>query len=329
MADENTAVAVAPAEPVDTGVNAVPVVEELSGKGREKWLNEAADFPKPPAPKTSQDANKAESQPAAVEAPKSDEKAESSPATEVAETTPDSATGEPTQETGKKEMSEHEKRIRSLSADVKLLKQKLSQYEQPAASKPATTEQSADPQRPDPAKFETMDQYLEALSDYKVEKALIGERQRVAKQQQDDQQHRQVNQEREQWNSKIGDARKKHTDFDSVALNPNLSVLEGSAVDWWVMNRPNGAEVLYHLGQNPELLESVNQMPAHEAAYELARIEMELSAPPKPAPLPRAPRPPTEATVKGSVDPLAAALQAGDFSTYRRLKDAEERKGRS
>lgn len=327
-----TAEVPAVSQPGDDAGQPVPVVEELTGKGREQWLKEPADYPKPPkkskAPKPSQDAKSADSQPAT----ESDDKADSSTApspekAEVAETASDSATDDKTQVEGK-QPSEAEKRIKSLLAETKLLKQRLSQYEQPPAPK---TDQSpkADPQRPDPTKFETMEQYLEALSDYKVEKALVAERERVAQERQEHRQQSQMRVEREQWNNKIVEARKKHADYDDVALNPDLPVAEGSAIDWWVMNSEHGAEVLYHYGKNPDQLEALNAMPPIEAARELARLEISLLTPPKPAPTPKAPRPPSEANPTGKVDPLAAALQAGDFATYRRLADAEERKGRS
>jgi hypothetical protein len=248
---------------------------------------------------------------------------------EVAETAAASAPAEPTQVEGK-QPSEAEKRIKSLLSETKLLKQRLAQYEQPAAPKqPEKSAEAPDPQRPDPKKFETLDEYLEALSDYKVGVALKQERERVAKEQQESLQARRVAEERQQWNTRVGEARKKHADFDTVALNPDLPIIEGSAADWWVMNSEHGAEVLYHYGQHPDQLEALNQLSPVEAARELAKLEISLLAPPKPAPLPKAPRPPSEANPTGKVDPIATALQAGDFATYRRLKDAEERGKRS
>jgi hypothetical protein len=319
----------------ESSVRPVPVVEELTDKQREQWLKEPASYPKPPkrGRKSSQSTDKAESSPAASEPPKSDDKADSSPApspekVETAETAAASAPAEPTQVEGK-QPSEAEKRIKSLLSDVKLLKQKLSQYEQPAAPKQPEKSEAPDPQRPDSSQYRTPEEYFEALTDYKVGVALKQERERVAKEQQESLQARRVAEERQQWNTRVGEARKKHADFDDVALNPDLPVAEGSAIDWWVMNSEHGAEVLYHFGQHPDQLEALNQLPPIEAARELAKIEIALLTPPKPAPLPKAPRPPSEANPKGQVDPMAVAVQAGDFATYRRLKDAEERGKRS
>jgi hypothetical protein len=319
----------------------VPIVEELTDKQRDKWLKEPASYPKPAkrerAPKVSHSTDKAESSTAAAAEPaKSDEMAASSSATspekvESAESAAESAAAESTQVEGK-QPSEAEKRIKSLLSDNKLLKQRLSQFEKPALAKPeASLEAAKDPQRPDPKKFETLDEYFEALSDYKVNLALSGERKRVATEQQQSQQQHQMRVEREQWNSKVGEARKKHADFDTIALNPDLPVAEGSAIDWWVMNSEHGTEMLYHYGQHPDQLEALNQLSPIEAARELAKLEVSLLTPSKPAPaaIPKAPRPPSEANPNGKADPLAAALQAGDFSTYRRLKDAEERGKRS
>jgi hypothetical protein len=254
---------------------------------------------------------------------------------ETAETAAESAAAEPSQSQPKG--SEAEKRIKSLLSETKLLKQRLAQLEvergappTQAASKPAAEGEKA-LERPDPSKFETLGEYFDALSDFKVESALRTERQRQAQEWEQSQAQQKVQVEREQWNSKIDGARKRHPDFDTIALNPDLPVAEGSAIDWWVMNSEHGAEVLYHFASNPDQLEALNRMPPLEAAKALAKVEFEMTDAPAPVQrqVPKAPPPPREANTRGQVDPIAAALAAGDFGTYRRLKDAEERGKRS
>jgi hypothetical protein len=115
-----------------------------------------------------------------------------------------------------------------------------------------------------------------------------------------------------------------------VALDPELPVAENSAIDWWVMNSEKGAEVLYYYGQHRDELVKLNAMTPILAAKELARVESEVDKPATPVrqKVPQAPPPPSEVVAKGHTDPVAAALANGDFSTYRRLKDAEERGSR-
>ncbi len=296
------------------------VVEEFSGKERDKWLAEETDFP----PK--QKLTEAESSPAEKEAKESDspadKAAEKQP--EVAEKPAESAPAEPPQE--KREMTESEKRIKQLLADNKVLNQRLSQIEH-AREKPQEQKAEQVPEKPDPEKYETLDEYFNALADWKVNVALTVERQRVEEEHRKAQTAEAEKSARDQWNTRITEARTKHADFDAVALDPELPVADGSAIDWWVMNSDKGAEVLYYYGQHREELVKLNAMGPVAAARELARVEAEIDKPVVPAQprVPKAPPPPSEASTKGHADPVAAALAAGDFATYRRLKDAEER----
>lgn len=309
----------------NTAVEPEIVVENFTGKQRDKWLAEETDFP------VSKKDGKAESSPADKEAEKSDPppdtKADKDP--ESAEEVAAAAAAKTQQE--QREIPESEKRIKKLLSDNKILQQRLESIEkgkvQPKAPEPTTTEQL--PSKPDPEKFQTMSEYLEALTDWKTNTALATERKRVAEESSKAQATAAENASREQWNGRVTEARTKHADFDTVALDPDLPIAANSTIDLWVMNSELGADVLYYYGQHREELVKLNAMPPIAAARELARIENEIAKPaaaiPVRAKVPQAPPPPTEVHSKGSTDPIAAALQAGDFATYQRLKNAEER----
>jgi hypothetical protein len=62
----------------------------------------------------------------------------------------------------------------------------------------------------------------------------------------------------QKWNDDVAKARTKHADFDAVALNNALPLKEGTVPDVFILESPQGADVLYYLGKNPGELERIN-----------------------------------------------------------------------
>jgi len=141
---------------------------------------------------------------------------------------------------------------------------------------------------------------------------------------------------------KLETSRKSHQDFDQVALNPDLVIPKGSVADGFLLDSEHAGEVLYYLGQHPEILEGfygqhdpktgkyVNKITPFAQARELTKIELQLSgqshsqekAPAKP--ITQAPRPPNQVDGKGTVakDTLEDAVEQGDSETYMREANA-------
>lgn len=319
--DEKVAVEEAPSasEPV--------IVEEFTDTERQKWLDTPTPFPGKEAEESAPPADKKEAEseapPASTEG--ADKKSE------------DSAPPEPVQD--KKPKTEFEARFREVMADNRILKQRLTEMEKkipaptPKVEAAPSPQGEVRPQRPDPEKYKTAPEYMEALADWKVGEALHAERMRVAEEGKKSQASQREQAERENWGAKVEAARAKHPDFTETALNPDLPVAVGSAIDWWVMNSEHGAEVLHYYGKDfkagGDLIHKLNAMPMILAAKELARVESEVTKAPVSARprVPQAPPPPSEANnTRGSVDPMARAIANGDFDAYSRLKNAEERK---
>ena len=143
----------------------------------------------------------------------------------------------------------------------------------------------------------------------------------------------------------------KYADFEQVVTNPDLYLPRGSAVDIFIRNSENAAEVLYYLGQHPELLNSFYRDPTGKGgktgAYEnvihptlqmieLAKIEARLTAPPTvPAPKPSVltkplPPPPTVLSAKGSAagDAVEEAIRKKSFADYEKAANESERRAR-
>jgi len=296
------------------------VVENFTDKERGDWLKNRIDFPKEEKPKAKE--------PKEIKT----EDAESSTATtpeeaEVAEKATEPAPVEKTQEP--KKITPAEARIKDLLAENKSLKARL----QPVAEKPkepAEVEAKPEPKAED---YETVDAYLKALTDHRVSEAIRLDREaRVAEQQKAEVER--SNQEiSDKWNSLTEESRKKHKDFDAIALVDDLPVVEGSVLDRWLINSDLGAEMLYYYGTNRDELTKLNAMSAFDAARELTKLELKLGESPvtekaKPAPtkVTQAPPPPTEIATKGVTDAAAAAIAAGDMGAYLRLWKAKNAK---
>jgi hypothetical protein len=129
--------------------------------------------------------------------------------------------------------------------------------------------------RPASEDFESYDQYLDALTDWKLE--------------QRDAQNTQAQQQREQQEQKAAQAqtfeqraqavRESHPDFDQVVRNPALPVSDAMAEAAYSSEK--GPELLYYLGQNPAEAQRIYSLTPYAQAMEMGKIEAQLSRPSK------------------------------------------------
>ena len=137
----------------------------------------------------------------------------------------------------------------------------------------------------------------------------------------------------ERWKSRVDAAKGKHDDYESVAFSPDLRIPEGSVTDAFILDSEQGAEILYHLGQNPAELTRISALPPIAQARELVKLEEKFSTPGTPAaPKPpaktvtSAPRPPREVGGNGmtSKDAVEHALEEGDEAAYMAAQNARD-----
>jgi hypothetical protein len=145
----------------------------------------------------------------------------------------------------------------------------------------------------------------------------------------------------EGFTKKLEPARKAHADFDTVALNEDLIIPRGSVTDGFLLDSEHSGEVLYYLGQHPEILEGfyrdydpktgryVNKITPFAQARELTKIELQLSGKSQSSPartITQAGRPPNQVSGKGTVSPDAVeqAVKDQDQETYTREANARE-----
>ncbi len=101
---------------------------------------------------------------------------------------------------------------------------------------------------------------------------------------------------KEIWQEQVTEARAVYSDFDAVALNPNLPISQ--TMGDVIADSQRGADIAYFLGKNPDEAKRIAGMPPIQAARELGRIEAELT--PKPRKISNAPPPVETVGSRGS-----------------------------
>ena len=302
-----------------------------------------------------------EAKPAETEAiehkePESSEAAESATAKPVV-TRPESATGTPQ---GKKDAASRLKEVlEDRKRDRELIRQLTEKLSAPASVKPTSQPTSElekkdakakpklgdnDPKTGKP--FTSLEAWSDAVDEWNTERFNQELETRLSKAEQTHQQTAQQQRANEELGAKLAVGKTKYPDFEKVAFNPELTIPVGSAVDVFVRNSDNAAEIMYYLGQHPDILNSFyryepgkDDMPGkltgmfHQLIHptlqmmELAKIEARLAAEVAPVKTPartitQAPRPPHQVSGKAPTpDPLAKAVEEGDQAEFTRLEN--------
>lgn len=317
-------------------------IENLSPDERQKWRM-TGELPErkeeePPKPSNEESAPSLEEQKEAPPSEPAEGRAEAAPDSE-----PDATQGKPD-----RKLTPAEKRIKRLLAQRRADERRIQELEGKIAAStrsateppPAENKEEAKAERARPTpqdkkpdgslKYSTYEEFAEDLADWKVEQRLgqaFAERDKAAKEQaaktQQEQQQAAITND---WVGKVGKAREKYADFDTVALNEDLPVKSGSVVDVRILTSPTGTDLLYYLGQHPEELEKINALPPMDAAFELFKIESTLSGTPGPRKVTQAPPPAREVGGRGSAptDSVASAVSNGDFASYRSAMNRKE-----
>jgi hypothetical protein len=284
--------------------------------------------------------------------PEGDEKPASSAGAAPAKTAALADKKEPASATGKagdgdgKPDNEAQARIKDLLARVSTLETENASLKKPPAAAAPKAEVKTEPAAPAEAKEPKLDDYGDDVEKYIADKVAweISQKLTAADKQRSEADNKAkatktLEEGITKWKERCVDARKKHADYDSVALAPDVPVPAGSVIDRWLFRSPQGAEMLYHLAQNREELAAINSADEYTAAGMLRDLEVKLGvapaaegdkgkAEPKPAPkkVSDAPPPPTEVRAQAtpSDDPIADAINKGDAGAYIRNMNKRE-----
>lgn len=292
----------------------------------------------------------ADTQAASAAANKEDEKDEN------ADTAAASAAAS-TQDKDKDKGDRSENRYRKLSKENRELREKLARLEgreegrsstQPSRetrqeSQPAT-EESKRPQIDDvdpktgKAKYATYAEYENARDEWNRKQTIREFQETSAKSQREREVQAAEAEIGKAMAKKFDVARAKYSDFDQVALNNELLIPKGSVADAFLIDSDHAADVLYHLGQHPEILEGFygdfdaktgrfsNKLTPQRQFRKLMEIEAEVSKSAPARKVTQASRPPNQVDGKNAVTKSARdqALEDGDSETYRNDANATD-----
>lgn len=167
------------------------------------------------------------------------------------------------------------------------------------------------PVPPDRYAFDSDEQYAQAVQQFQQENARFVQGQ-IRSAQEEAQKH--VSQEQRQQQVRQGLAgmvqkgSEAHPDFSQVAFVPQ-------GMEEIFLDAENGAEVAYYLGQNPQEVQRILQMPAHRAAFEIARLDARFTKQPsKPSSAP----PPIKPV--GGKEPVAFDPNTCSADEYRKWR---------
>mgnify|MGYP001239205959 FL=1 len=184
---------------------------------------------------------------------------------------------------------------------------------------------SADkPKRED---FEDDEEFLEALTDWKVESKLKTHSEVVTKKIGEDAEKRaatEIEQELEEISEKGQD---KYEDYSTVVFDKDLVLTQGMVET--ALLTDIAEDILYYLGKNPDISAAIGEMPALKAAKEIGKIEARLVAekkkpdekkadPPAPAKkLTQTPEPIDPVRSTGAIDKDPSQMSAKEYRAWR------------
>lgn len=162
--------------------------------------------------------------------------------------------------------------------------------------KPAPTKATETPE-PQEADFEDYPTFLKALTKHAVDAKVAELQEQEAQRQQAQNQERVQAEQNERiasYTKRLDAGREAHDDFDDVVGNEDIPISEAMQVV--IIESEKAAELVYHLGKNPEEAARISKLTPLQAARALGKIEATFSEEtptptPKPKPVSTAPAP--------------------------------------
>ncbi len=175
--------------------------------------------------------------------------------------------------------------------------------------------------KPDPNDFKDWESYQDAIVDWKLEQKLQKKREedeRESKTQRE--QREQIERAKFVRETLFTKGQEKYPDFDEVVLGdvPFTEPMIAAASRLSVQGKA-GADVLYHLGQNPEEALRISRLPDIDQVWEIQNLEAKLTAPPKPT---NAPPPIVPSGTKTTVEKDPSKMTDKEFAEWRRRQIA-------
>ncbi len=277
----------------------------------------------------------------------------------------------PTQRTEKKlnRWQQREKRLREAEAEIARLKAAQPSPREDVRSETAQPSPAAAETKPGKAapkpkiddkdektgqpKYKTYAEYEDAKDEWLRKETLWEFTEASARTARESEAQREFRERGAALNKKLDLGRAKYADFDQVALSENLTIPAGSVAELFIHDSDHAAEVLYHLGQHPEILQGFYRsydpktgkfeslLTPQRQFRKLMEIEAQVSsgsrsggngdggrnASSSSARTPtQASPPPFQVSGKGTVgkDTTEQAVEEQDFETFRKTENARQ-----
>ena len=172
-----------------------------------------------------------------------------------------------------------DRRLRNARAGRLKAEREAAQLKQQLEALQSRAEPEAEPKQDD---FQSFDEFVLARAEFRARETVRKELE-TAGQNIQQTQNQAVQAAREaDWSLKVEDARDKYDDFDDVAQNPDLPVTPSMAMA--IQDSDNGADVAYHLGNNPRLAQEIAALSDVQAVLRIGQLSQKLAEKPRPKP---------------------------------------------
>lgn len=172
--------------------------------------------------------------------------------------------------------------------------------------------------RPARDQFESDEDYVDALTDWKLDQKLSGVKEELA-------QHQNQSQVQSSWVSKVNQARQDYPDYETVMEDAQDIPISKSTAEA-MQSSDLGADIAYYLAKNPDEAMRINSLSPIAAAREIGRIESyveyEKDQAKKKAPVSKAPAPikPVKSS-SGSGSKSLEDMTPAEYIAYRNKQD--------
>ena len=182
--------------------------------------------------------------------------------------------------------------------------------------------------RPTPDKFDTYEQWVEAITEYKAAQKADERIQSYFSRQKEEEALAKAeetrNEARRTYQNNVTKAEERYADYHEVTAD--LPVTENMA--FFILGHEKGPDIAYYLGRNPDEANRIRNLSPVQQGYEMARLEAKLETPQAAAKaVTNAPEPITPVRPKGSSAPRTD-LSKVSMAEYARIRQQQMRDAR-
>lgn len=166
--------------------------------------------------------------------------------------------------------------------------------------------------------YQSEEEYLDALTDWKIERKLKTEQEKSAKESIEKSEKASITALNSMMENSMNKGAGKYEDFSEVVLDDNLKITE--AMTDTIVSSEIAEEILYFLGKNPDVSETISKMEDLKAAREIGKIEAKLLAPQPRKKTSTAPTPITPIQTTGMIEKSPDIMSMGEYRRWRLKK---------